>query len=113
MVALKSAKGTVYASKTIKGINRDWQKFTFQLQPSLSAPDAQNVFLVSVDGKFAQGHTIYFGFFSLFPPTWRGRENGMRIDLADTLAALKPAVWRFPGGNNLEVCDPVSSLASS
>ncbi|KAF9011202.1 glycoside hydrolase superfamily [Cyathus striatus] len=43
-----------------------------------------------------------FGLFSLFPPTFRGRENGMRIDLAEALAATRPSVWRFPGGNNLE-----------
>ncbi|KAF8607098.1 glycoside hydrolase [Ceratobasidium sp. AG-I] len=40
--------------------------------------------------------------FSLFPPTYKGRANGMRVDLAEALAATKPGVWRFPGGNNLE-----------
>ena len=30
------------------------------------------------------------------------RENGMRADLAQTLADLKPSFFRFPGGNNLE-----------
>lgn len=27
----------------------------------------------------------------------------MRIDLAEALADTGPSVWRFPGGNNLEV----------
>lgn len=35
--------------------------------------------------------------FSLFPPTFKGRENGMRIDLAEAMAGTKPSVWRFPG----------------
>ena len=30
------------------------------------------------------------------------RENGMRADLAQPLADLKPSFFRFPGGNNLE-----------
>ncbi len=36
---------------------------------------------------------------SLFPvDTWMGHENGMRKDLAQALADLKPGVFRFPGG---------------
>lgn len=35
---------------------------------------------------------------SLFPPTYKGRENGCRIDLAEKLEAMKPSFVRFPGG---------------
>ncbi|MDR1672400.1 MAG: alpha-L-arabinofuranosidase [Bacteroidales bacterium] len=36
---------------------------------------------------------------SLFPiKTWKDRENGMRPDIAQALADLKPGVMRFPGG---------------
>ena len=36
---------------------------------------------------------------SLFPrTTFRGRRNGLRADLADTIAALRPRFVRFPGG---------------
>ncbi|EIM91767.1 glycoside hydrolase [Stereum hirsutum FP-91666 SS1] len=55
-----------------------------------------------LDGDAAKGTTFWFGMFSLFPPTFKGRENGMRIDLAEAMAGTKPSVWRFPGGNNLE-----------
>ena len=102
-VSLKSARGTTFASKQIFGISENWSKFTFQLQPTTSAPDTNNVFNIVVDGQSATGQTIYFGMLSLFPPTFRGRENGMRIDLADAFAATNPSIWRFPGGNNLEV----------
>ncbi len=27
----------------------------------------------------------------------------MRLDLAEAMAATRPSIWRFPGGNNLEV----------
>ena len=103
MVSLKSTRGSVFASTSVQGVSRDWKKFTFEFQPTTSAPNDENVFSVVVDGKAAAGKTIYFGMFSLFPPTFRGRENGMRIDLAEALAATKPSIWRFPGGNNLEV----------
>ncbi|KAJ7083404.1 glycoside hydrolase [Mycena belliarum] len=101
-VSLKSSKGTVFASKTLNGVSKNWKKFTFEFQPSASAETDDNVFSVVVDGKAAAGQTIFFGMFSLFPPTFRGRENGMRIDLAEALAATQPGLWRFPGGNNLE-----------
>lgn len=36
---------------------------------------------------------------SLFPvDTWKGRENGLRKDLAQALYDLNPGVFRFPGG---------------
>ncbi|KAL0951925.1 hypothetical protein HGRIS_008579 [Hohenbuehelia grisea] len=101
-VSLKSASGTVFASKTVSGVSKNWKKFTFEFQPDSSSPNDNNVFSVTLDGKSAAGKTINFGMFSLFPPTFRGRENGMRIDLAEALAATQPSIWRFPGGNNLE-----------
>ncbi|KAF8899440.1 glycoside hydrolase superfamily [Infundibulicybe gibba] len=101
-VSLKSNRGTTFASKTVTGVSKNWKKFTFTFQPTVSAPTDENVFNVVVDGKSAAGKTIHFGFFSLFPPTFMGRENGMRIDLAEALAATRPSIWRFPGGNNIE-----------
>ena len=43
---------------------------------------------------------------SLFPAdTWMGHENGMRKDLAQALADLKPGIFRFPGGCIVEGTD--------
>ena len=43
---------------------------------------------------------------SLFPvDTWKGRENGMRKDLAQALADMKPGIFRFPGGCIVEGTD--------
>lgn len=109
--SLRSTRGTVFASKSIEGVSKDWKKFTFEFQPTTSATNDENVFSIILDGKVAAGKTIHFGMFSLFPPTFRGRENGMRIDLAEALAATMPSLWRFPGGNNLEV-QPRPNLAA-
>lgn len=112
-VSLKSSSGRVFASKTLSGISKSWKKFTFQFKPAESASNDNNLFSVTVDGASAAGKTIHFGMFSLFPPTFRGRPNGMRIDLAEALAATQPSVWRFPGGNNLEVCVSTSAALNS
>ncbi|KZS88917.1 glycoside hydrolase [Sistotremastrum niveocremeum HHB9708] len=101
-VSLQSLSGAVYATKTISGISSSWKKFSLQLAPTASAPDINNAFTITADGSSAKGSTINFGLLSLFPPTFNGRENGMRVDLAELLAALKPSFWRFPGGNNIE-----------
>ncbi len=52
------------------------------LKPSKTASNTNNTFTVTVDGKEAAGETINFAMFSLFPPTFKGRANGMRMDVA-------------------------------
>ena len=53
------------------------------LTPSRAAPNNNNSFVVMLDGAEAAGETIHFAMISLFPPTYKGRENGMRIDIAE------------------------------
>lgn len=43
-----------------------------------------------------------FNLISLFPPTYKGRTNGLRLDLAEALEQMHPTFFRFPGGNMLE-----------
>lgn len=46
-----------------------------------------------------EGSSIELDFVSLFPEeTYLGRRNGLRPDLAEALAELKPKFMRFPGG---------------
>ncbi|MBO4906262.1 MAG: carbohydrate binding domain-containing protein [Bacteroidaceae bacterium] len=51
---------------------------------------------------FSQPGTIHLDVVSLFPPTYKNRENGCRIDLAQMLEALHPRFMRFPGGCYVE-----------
>lgn len=47
--------------------------------------------------------TVDMDHVSLFPvKTWKGRENGLRADLAQALYDLNPGVLRFPGGCIIE-----------
>ncbi|KAI0354496.1 glycoside hydrolase [Trametes cingulata] len=103
-LGLQTNSGKVLAenSTQISGTSTDWTQVNLELRPTASASDVNNTFFVMVDGEAAGGQTINFAMFSLFPPTFKNRPNGMRIDLAETLAEMKPSFFRFPGGNNLE-----------
>lgn len=77
-------------------------KFEGKLSCDVKAPNINNTFAVTFDAEQARGQTLYFSLFSLFPPTYKDRPNGLRKDLADQLEAMSPKFLRFPGGNNLE-----------
>ncbi|RYG20638.1 alpha-L-arabinofuranosidase, partial [bacterium] len=51
----------------------------------------------------AEGGPVNVAFASLIPvETWKGRKNGLRIDLAQKVADMKPNFVRFPGGCYVE-----------
>ncbi len=76
-----------------------WQKISI----SMSAPDAASYI---GNGKFnlifSNSGSLTVGMVSLFPKTYKDRENGCRIDLAQKLADLHPKFVRFPGGCYIE-----------
>lgn len=84
-VALESSAGETLAtnSTTISGAQTEWASVFLTLTPSGEAVDTNNSFVVTLDGAEAAGETVHFAMFSLFPPTYKGRENGMRIDIAE------------------------------
>ena len=65
-----------------------------------AALSSDNVFFV----EFPAGSKGEFEFnlISCFPPTYKNRPNGARIDLAQAFVDLKPGFVRLPGGNDLE-----------
>lgn len=84
---------TTYASVTFdKPLNAKWQKYTATLVSNSNDPKAAFVLLADAKG------TIDVDMVSLFPPTFRNRENGCRPDLAQLLYNLHPKFMRFPGG---------------
>ena len=80
------------ASCVIKA-SADWRQQKSVLTPSSSAGNASLVIEPLQEG------TIAIDFVSLFPrDTFMGRKNGLRKDLAETIADLHPRFVRFPGG---------------
>ncbi len=91
-VALVDNAGKVLASKKINVKSSQWSDYAVSLKPSASATNA------SLQLSAAKG-PVDLDMVSLFPAkTFRGRANGLRPDLAQTLADLKPRFVRFPGG---------------
>ncbi len=79
-----------------------WTEHTFDLMPTANASNSNNTFAITFDPANAKDGSLDFNLISLFPPTWNNRPNGMRVDLMQALAELKPTFFRLPGGNMLE-----------
>lgn len=81
--------------------SKEWKKYTVILKPETSVTKGKlRIFLSKPE------HTVDLEHISLFPvDTWNGHENGMRKDLAQALADLKPGIFRFPGGCIVEGTD--------
>ncbi len=92
---LTDASGkTIYAETEVASgkLNGKWTKYTATLKADANDPKAQ--FAIVADGK----GTIALDVVSLFPPTFKNRENGCRPDLAQMLYNMHPKFMRFPGG---------------
>ena len=76
---------------TISG--SEWKKYELTLKATRTEPKAQlRIFL-------ADSHPVCLEHISLFPvDTYKGRENGLRRDLAEALEDVHPGLLRFPGG---------------
>jgi alpha-L-arabinofuranosidase len=98
-VSIESADGkTNFASAEISGLTTDWKKFETKLKTKDVPASKDNVFKITTSTP----GTLWLQNVSLFPPTYKNRENGNRADLMELLAAMKPKFLRFPGGNYLE-----------
>lgn len=92
--ALTDASGNVrYAETKVDGkLTGNWQKYTAILISK--GTDAKANFAILGNAK----GTICLDMVSLFPPTFKNRENGCRPELAQLLYNIKPKFMRFPGG---------------
>ena len=90
-----------FATVKVEVSGKEWKKYTAELKSPRTEPKgALRIFLA---GKKATTDVEHI---SLFPTdTWKGRENGMRKDLAQALADMHPGVFRFPGGCIVEGTD--------
>ena len=89
-----------FALKSITVDSKEWKKYQVEIKSTKTIQKA--VLRIFLEGKNA----VDLEHISLFPTdTWMGRENGMRKDLAQALADLKPGIFRFPGGCIVEGTD--------
>lgn len=72
---------------------KTWKKLSAVLTAAATVSDAELILTAGQPG------TIHLDMVSLFPQkTFKNRKNGLRADLAQALADMKPKFLRFPGG---------------
>jgi alpha-N-arabinofuranosidase len=94
VATLESVNGAVLANSRVHpdgGV--EWKKYETVLHAAATDPNARLVLSFSAEGQ------AWLDFVSLFPEkTFHNRPNGLRLDLAQMIADLKPGFIRFPGG---------------
>ncbi len=92
-VELYSSNGALLDTVRLENFSSDWQNYSTVLHPKTT--DAKAKLYVLVDGA----GTLDFDMISLFPAkTWKNQPGGLRADMVQKLADLKPGFMRFPGG---------------
>lgn len=94
------AESHAFATQEVVIDSKEWKKYQVILKPGITDPKSVlRIFLASAP-------SVDLEHISLFPvDTWKGHENGLRKDLAQALADIKPGVFRFPGGCIVEGTD--------
>lgn len=94
------AEDQAFASARITVDSPEWKKYELVLHSDVTNPKA--ALRIFLSGR----ETVDVEHVSLFPvDTWKGRENGLRKDLAQALYDLHPGLFRFPGGCIVEGTD--------
>jgi len=92
--------GQVLAEGRVQGFSTRWG--TYECEMTASRTDARAKLRIRVEGT----GQLDLDMVSLFPlDTWKGRKNGLRADLVQMLADMKPGFLRFPGGCIVEGFD--------
>ena len=77
-----------------------WRKGEMSFTATATEPKAKlNIWFVQKDSLGEGNGTLDLDMISLFPSdTWKGRKGGLRADMVQILADMKPGFIRFPGG---------------
>lgn len=99
-VELIDPESNVFSTQKLTIDSKEWKKYQVVLKAGKTEAKARlRIFLTSKNA-------VDMDHVSLFPvDTWKGRENGLRKDLAQALYDLHPGVFRFPGGCIVEGTD--------
>ncbi len=93
VIRLVREDNTTAAEQTITLDGNNWKKYHTTLKASENADSARLEIVMHRAGSIAMD------MISLFPQkTFKNRPNGLRADLAQTIADLHPRFVRFPGG---------------
>ena len=92
-VRLQDGSGQSCGELIIERVGHQWKKYEGEITATRTADDVRLVITTPGNGR------LHLDMVSLFPQdTWKGRNNGLRKDLVQTLKELNPKTFRFPGG---------------
>lgn len=92
-VELHGADGAVIGTAELLPTGKEWKRYSVKFKATATIQKAQLYVWLSGKG------IIDMDMISLFPEhTWKNRPGGLRADLVQKLADLKPGFLRFPGG---------------
>jgi len=92
-INLVGGDGAMLASVSLTNFPSRWAKVAAELHPKATDPKARLDLILEGKG------TVDCDMISLFPRhTWKNRPGGLRADMVQMLADLKPGFMRFPGG---------------
>ena len=90
----------MFESGYIEVDSKEWKKYEAVFTSPITEPKAAFRIFLEWNGEEPDAtQAVDLEHISLFPvETFNGHENGLRKDIAETLQALDPGVFRFPGG---------------
>lgn len=92
-ISLQNKKGDVYGETSFSTDAKEWKKYTATIKAKMNEDSARLVVRAMGKGK------VCLDMISLFPQkTFKNRKNGLRADIAQAVADIKPRFMRFPGG---------------
>ncbi|MGD0382550.1 MAG: alpha-L-arabinofuranosidase C-terminal domain-containing protein, partial [Thermoguttaceae bacterium] len=93
-IELAAPDGRKLAEAKLSGFTKEWKKYSATLHAAATEPKAK--LIIHIEG---QGVAVDLDMVSLFPvKIWKNRPGGLRADMVQMLADLKPGFMRFPGG---------------
>lgn len=93
IIAVKDDEGNVFAKSKIVVDSYGWKKYDAVLTACESTQKGR-LYIIFTGNAYVKLDMI-----SLFPKdTFKNRKNGLRRDIAEALADMKPRFMRFPGG---------------
>jgi alpha-L-arabinofuranosidase len=93
LLELRDPANRSLAHVRLQNISNDWKEHTVVVKAMATAPKARLDLVLDGQG------VLEMDMVSLFPEkTWKNRPNGLRADMVQLLADMKPGFLRFPGG---------------
>ena len=92
-ISVSDDNGNIFAESEVTVDSNGWKKYSSELTAGADTTEGRLYVTLAAEGG------VKLDMVSLFPrDTFKNRANGLRKDIAEILAAMKPRFMRFPGG---------------